>query len=149
MFKVAMQDWAIGGEHKIAMCYKKSDATRNVVICTQPDCPFRISATFDKTHGCVKCCINRSSACVGHTRLWGSFELIVQPSWPIGHGSAKLTYRPWIFIDTPGCAFRTIIMYIEIAFLVTTDNQSSHFFRFSNKSVDVMAMNACFQQFKQ
>ena len=54
VFKVAMQDWAIGGAHKFAIRYKKSDATRNVVICTQQDCPFRISATFDKTHGCVK-----------------------------------------------------------------------------------------------
>ena len=28
----------------------------------------------------VNCCINRSSAFVGHTRLWRSYELMVRPS---------------------------------------------------------------------
>ena len=65
-FKVAMQDWAIGGAHKFAIRYKKSDATRNVVICARQDCPFRISAIFGKTHGCVKVIkVNDEHVCVG------------------------------------------------------------------------------------
>ena len=53
-FKVAMQDWAVGGAHKFTFRYQRSDATRNVVICVHQDCPFRVSATFNKTLGCVK-----------------------------------------------------------------------------------------------
>ena len=53
-FKVAMQDWAVGGAHIFTIRYQRSDATRNVVICAQKDCPFRVSATFNKTLGCAK-----------------------------------------------------------------------------------------------
>ena len=65
-FNVAMPDWAIGGAHKFAIRYRKSDDTCNVVIYAQQDCPFRISATFDKTHGCVKVIkVNGEHVCVG------------------------------------------------------------------------------------
>ena len=53
-FKVAMQNWAVGGAHKFTIRYQRPDATRNVVICAQNDCPSHVSTTFNKTLGCVK-----------------------------------------------------------------------------------------------
>ena len=53
-FKVAMPDWAVGGAHRFTIRYQRSDAARNVDICAQQDCPFRVSAAFNKTLGCVK-----------------------------------------------------------------------------------------------
>ena len=50
-FSVATQDWAVRGAQKFAIRYQKSYVTRNVVICAQQDCPFRIT---NKTLGCVK-----------------------------------------------------------------------------------------------
>ena len=65
-FKVAMQDWAVGGAHKFTFRYQRSDATRNVVICAHQDCPFRVSATFNKTLGCVKVAkVEDEHICVG------------------------------------------------------------------------------------
>ena len=38
-------------------------------------------AAYDQTYADQQyCCMNRSSAFVGHTRLWCSYELIVRPS---------------------------------------------------------------------
>ena len=51
--KAAMQDWAMAGAHKINLRYKKSDSSRNVVVCAHDNCPFRTSATFSSTRQCV------------------------------------------------------------------------------------------------
>ena len=65
-FKVAMQDWAVGGAHKFTIRYQRSDTTRNVVICTQQDCPFRICATLNRKLGCVKVIqVKDEHICVG------------------------------------------------------------------------------------
>ena len=65
-FKVAMQDWAVGGAHKFTIRYQRSDATRNVVICAQKDYPFRVSATLNKALGCVKVAkVKDEHICVG------------------------------------------------------------------------------------
>jgi hypothetical protein len=52
-FKAAMQDWAMTGVHKFNFRYKKSDSSRNVVVCAHDNCPFRISATYSSTRQCV------------------------------------------------------------------------------------------------
>ena len=65
-FKVAMQDWAVGGAHEFAFRYQRSDATRNVIICAQQDYPFHVSAIFNKTLGCVKVAkVKDEYICVG------------------------------------------------------------------------------------
>ena len=65
-FKAAMQDWAMAGAHKFNLRYKKSDSSRNVVVCAHDDCPFRISATFSSTRQCVVVVsIGEEHNCVG------------------------------------------------------------------------------------
>ena len=65
-FKAAMQDWAMAGVQKFNLRYKKSDSSRNVVVCAHDDCPFRISATFSSTRQCVVVVsIGEEHNCVG------------------------------------------------------------------------------------
>ena len=48
-----MQDWSMAGAHKFNFRYKKSDSSRNIVVCAHDDCPFRVSATYSSTRQCV------------------------------------------------------------------------------------------------
>ena len=63
--QVAMQDWAVGGTHKLAIRYQKSGIARDVVICAQQDYPFRISETFQDTGLCQSCQARAEHICVG------------------------------------------------------------------------------------
>ena len=60
-FKVAMQDWAVGGAHKFTTRYQSPDATRNVVISAQQGRPFCACATFNKALGHVKVAIDKTT----------------------------------------------------------------------------------------
>ena len=43
-----MQDWALSDPRKFTFRFKKSDRTRNTVVCVHADtgCPFKVNATY-------------------------------------------------------------------------------------------------------
>ena len=45
-FKTAMQDWGLSGNTKFNIRYQKSDSSRNIVVCAEAGCPFRIYAVL-------------------------------------------------------------------------------------------------------
>ena len=55
-FKTAMQDWALSDPRKFTFRFKKSDRTRNTIVCVHADstgCPFNVTATYSVARECV------------------------------------------------------------------------------------------------
>ena len=79
-FKAAMQDWAMTGVPKFNFRYKKSDSSRNVVVCAHDNCPFRISATYSSTRQCVVVVsIGEEHNCISAVQI--SHGPSSQPTW--------------------------------------------------------------------
>jgi hypothetical protein len=52
-FKRAMLAWANNPDTQFSYRVKKSDSTRNTMVCAHADCPFRISAVRNEDRDCV------------------------------------------------------------------------------------------------
>ena len=55
-FKTAMQDWALSDPRKFTSRFKKSDRTRNTIVCVHAystGCPFKVNETYSVARKCV------------------------------------------------------------------------------------------------
>ena len=55
-FKTVMQDWALSDPRKFTFRFKKSDRTRNTIVCVHADstgCPFKVNGTYSVARECV------------------------------------------------------------------------------------------------
>ena len=50
---LAMHGWHLECETKFTYRYKKSHSIRNIVVFVHDDCPFRVSAIYSASGGCV------------------------------------------------------------------------------------------------
>ena len=67
-FKTAMRMWAVSDPRKFTYRFKKSDKTRNNVVCIHAGkgCPFKVNATFSTLKECVAVIVVEDDhTCVG------------------------------------------------------------------------------------
>lgn len=79
-FKIAMQDWGLSGHTKFNIRYQKSDSSRNIVVCAQAGCPFRVYAVLssNKEYVSVATVVDEHN-CVGAAPTFRS--LASQQTW--------------------------------------------------------------------